>query len=1201
MAHPQPEVERVLDSTQPGLMFFPRHGTHLVVELTDTGDAVRSLVWDLLHALQRAAAEWTSKGQRTDFVIGFDAGLWAAWTGQQPPGRPVADSILQSSPHFSQSCGGDHLWIFLKSDAAEACAALQRQITDALGSAIKQLDCTPARQRGDGKVLDHHFSDGLTSPSDPIGIVGPVVMDAGDAFVGSSWGLLQRFRIHWEAYAPQTLQAKEDLIGRNSDGALIPDDDARSHVQRARVLDGQQGALSMLRQALPYGDSPSGRGREQGICFVAFANSTAVFEQTLRSMAGSGDGAPADKLLGIVAAEAGGYFHVPGRHALRLARGLSRQDFAPAAFWQRRSANGYMFYNSNDYLHAMSTGRYAPGDPPSDRILRLVATSFSRWRDNWYVSRGVPKVPHLREFLAPDEESVLQAPVAIRKGMAIQRSLSRVHTNDHWPQTPQDYAWQADTFRIHPQDVLFGVMDDLSLARGKEVMPYLDDGDERVSSYLLGISEAGMVGHVVPDHPVVLSRGLGALIAEMQQRSAAATDAGQQAFYQSVLLALQGVQGWCLNHARLAEAMAADTPDTRAWEKDNLLALAARARRLAVQPPQGFVDAVQTVFMMHCCLHLVGNPVSIGRLDQYLIGFYRADPDLTPAQAQQAIDALWVKLDEKAVHNRHGLTDQLDYGSTAVPYSGGNFPQGSALNQWIQQITVGGYARDGSGGCNEVTLLCLKASRRLPLNAPCLSLRLYPGMPAAVIEEAAKALLSGGAHPILFQDERMVTGLHEFSHFPLEDARDYACDGCYEPMINGKTEFTFGSVAPLDALEMALNQGATLMGSGPVNLRGLKQGLRTPPATEIASFAALQELMQLHLRFLTVRLFNGILVNYGNVGKVSPGPLLSAMMDGCIERGRDIYSGGARYHLISPMYVGMSTTIDSLYAIKRLVFDADSAVTSLPELLECLRSDWGFAFTEPFQSTLAGDGRAAAKGQWFKELRARALALPKFGTGHPEVDALGAWLADAVCTIARDTIDHPPGLFKDTLQGLAERFGVQMHMTPGVGTFEEYDAAGANSGASADGRRWAQPYPSDFSPTPVPQDLPAIAQQRHAAQTRPDDNREIYTAMKSWDDPAIYHQFSNAAPVDLNTREDFPGAELVRFITRFAQGDGVGSNLLTVSCGDPDTYAAATTDPERYELVRVRMGGWSEFFAAMFPVHQEQHRRRPWFVPPETE
>ena len=74
------------------------------------------------------------------------------------------------------------------------------------------------------------------------------------------------------------------------------------------------------------------------------------------------------------------------------------------------------------------------------------------------------------------------------------------------------------------------------------------------------------------------------------------------------------------------------------------------------------------------------------------------------------------------------------------------------------QITVGGYNEDGVDACNKITLMCLKACRRLPLNAPCVSLRLTSCTPEEVKKEAAKALLSGGAHPILFHDDKMVQG-----------------------------------------------------------------------------------------------------------------------------------------------------------------------------------------------------------------------------------------------------------------------------------------------------------------------------------------------------------------------------------------------------------------------------------------------------------
>lgn len=74
---------------------------------------------------------------------------------------------------------------------------------------------------------------------------------------------------------------------------------------------------------------------------------------------------------------------------------------------------------------------------------------------------------------------------------------------------------------------------------------------------------------------------------------------------------------------------------------------------------------------------------------------------------------------------------------------------GGGINQWVQQITVGGYkATDDEkpvDAANPVIMLCLKSARRIPVSAPTLSLRVYNGMPEEFLDEAAKAILAGGA------------------------------------------------------------------------------------------------------------------------------------------------------------------------------------------------------------------------------------------------------------------------------------------------------------------------------------------------------------------------------------------------------------------------------------------------------------------------
>lgn len=82
-----------------------------------------------------------------------------------------------------------------------------------------------------------------------------------------------------------------------------------------------------------------------------------------------------------------------------------------------------------------------------------------------------------------------------------------------------------------------------------------------------------------------------------------------------------------------------------------------------------------------------------------------------------------------------------------------------------------------------------------------------------------------------------------------------------------------------------------------------------------------------------------MLENYGNLADICPSPLLSVLIDGCVEKGSELTNGGARFHIMAPLCIGVSNTIDSLFAIQKLVYDEDTAMTTLPELVDCLIND----------------------------------------------------------------------------------------------------------------------------------------------------------------------------------------------------------------------------------------------------------------------
>jgi pyruvate-formate lyase len=818
---------------------------------------------------------------------------------------------------------------------------------------------------------------------------------------------------------------------------------------------------------------------------------------------------------------------------------------------------------------------------------------FERWR----ARQPFPKrdcFGHLRDHCGANAGEIMGLPVTERRGHAMAKSLEMIGG---------DWGANHGFFRVDADELIVGNMPPFSVGQGKELMAYLkgpdDDFDELLSFEADFLNPWSNFGHVCPDHDKVVRRGLRSIIDECRERGDASGTAERASFYRSIEVALEGVIAFAAGYAHEAGRLAGlyeeelkkrpDHPMRPVFEerRDGMAAAAERLMRVPAEPCRTFTDAVQCIFLMNCALHWTGELTSLGRLDQILAPYLASD-SLSAGQAQEIIDCLWIKLDEHVTLDNRHLEDHFTSADGALLGAGGpsNFDQGALANQWMQQVTIGGLVANGEAtprdACNDVTRLCLHAARRLPFNCPTLDLRVHTQTPDDVLALAAEALLSGGAHPILLNDDKIVPALMNAGPgIPLETARNYACDGCYETLFPGETEFSFFYVPGLDALEKALNGGAGFGSAGTTFLRGMKGSYRTVEATGIDSFEDFYAVLEQHILLSTHRGFRNVLRAYGSKAQVCPSPILSAMIEDCIAKGRDFYDGGARHHIFAPLMTGISTVADSLHVIETLVFQ--QRAFSMRELVACLRSDWG--------------GRDVVIGptlpkERIDEIRSLCLAQAKFGHGDNSVDK-HAWRVINSFVDAFETARVHP-LHQGALAALAGRFGSADHpfnlvFTPGVGTFEQYVFGGSFAGATADGRKSGQAIASDLAASPVPQDLePLDADGNHVRQIK------LMPAFASWRDASV-NRMSDGAPSDFNIREDFPLDALVDVLCAFA--DGKGGNIMTVTVANPETMAEAEKSPFDHDLLRVRMGGWTEFFSVLFPEHKKQHRRRPLYVP----
>ena len=1227
--------------------------------------------------------KWCDKHEMS-YPAGMEFELPKVVVGNDGSKRTTSTVFERSSGSFEDS--GATLFVHIKSDNQAHLGELFDFVVEQLGDLVDRVvyedgDSRRTRESADGKVLGCRFSENLNNPADPITVANHTLVGYEDAeHAGASYLLAQRFNINWEQLHNMTEEQIEDIIGRTTDDVLIPTRDSRSHLKAARQRDERGNSMFILRLGLPFGrssdmDDPAlvEKGAnlrdEKGIYFAGFARSVKNFETIMDNQIGDTAGFMNDRLFNHAKSDLGGFFYIPSRRDLGLEHeeweGRAKRDWSdfPGVDWKRlsrhfsdKSDNGLMYYNHKNYLYEMATMGPDPEsglEPPSTRILNLLLDMFVRWQDTWYFEKGQAEMGHLCQYIAADfgpekAEEVMALPIMERKGWAIKMTC-RLYASDDYGyrgrRPPNDDRGQegADTYRIHPMELIVGALPDLSLAQGRYVMKYFRP-EEEMPNFFRGLTEASGIGHILPDHQKLVDLGLGGLLSELEARLEATEDSEKQSFYRACILSVEGVQDHLSSYAVLASGMAGGLAAGQAAEKANLEGIAERLRRLTTEKPQTMLEAAQLIFTMHSCLQLNAEPVAIGRLDQYLNRFYEQDlaaGRLTQDEAQEIIDAFWVKLDEKVLQNRLFIQDHQPFGNLAMGGGSGPYPQGASLGQWIQQITVGGIVGDDDPepklAYNEVTKLCLRASARLPLNAPCLALRVRKDTPREYLEEAAKTLLSGGAHPVLMNDDKIIPGLQESgdligdgspddgndftplrekaegrwrSEVSLASARNYACDGCYEPMFVGQNWFTLGGFSTLNPLECALNQGRLYASAGPAYLRGQNHSFRSSPAAEINSFEDLLELYFKHFYWLCAKSLNGQLSTFDAVASVCPTPLLSVLIDDCVDKGLDLYGGGARYNIYAPCFIGLSSTINSLYNIKKMVFDKETAVTSLPELVNCLICDWGHKMVEPMVSTLIGQTRVEAKAERWKRGRELALRYPRYGRTDEEIDengnrvvseeckelhALGDRIVSAIAELTAKVFREPVESTAAQMLDYAKKYGTKeqpfgFQIQPGAGTFENFVAFGGWSGASADGRRLGESLASDCSSAPSSMDRPPDPQTARFSSSLAAFSG--YPGGESWEGTT---KFWDGAPTDFNIDESFPLEDLVRVLSEFA--DGRGSNILTITTASPKTLAEAPSRPEKYDLLRVRMGGWSEFFTSMFPESQRQQQRRPMSTP----
>jgi len=563
------------------------------------------------------------------------------------------------------------------------------------------------------------------------------------------------------------------------------------------------------------------------------------------------------------------------------------------------------------------------------------------------------------------------------------------------------------------------------------------------------------VGHVTVQYEKVLAVGYKGIIeeaeSEMAKLSPGDSDyATRSRFLEAVILSCSAVITYAKRYMVLAKKEADECKDL--VRREELLAISRNCERVPERGARNFYEACQSFWFVQQLLQLEssGHSISPGRFDQYMFSYYKNDLDnglITREFAGELLDCIWVKLND--------LNKCRDAGSA----------EGFAGYSLFQNLIVGGQDKEGQDATNDLSFMCIEASRHVFLPQPSLSIRVWNGSPHELLIKAAELTRTGIGLPAYYNDEVIIPSLLNRG-LTLEDARDYNIIGCVEPQKAGKTEgwhdaAFFNMCRPL---ELVFSNGTD---------KGELISVQTGHVKDMTTFKEFYDAYKKQMDYQI-----SLLVNADNAIDVAhaarcPLPYLSSMVDDCIKRGRSVQEGGAVYNFTGPQGFGIANMADSLYAIKRLVFDEKKL--TLTEYKKALSLNYGKGFdkisvtemAEGIVEELKAAGQNIGEDQIadivksilnieispeekerYQELREMIEAVPKFGNDEPAVDAF-----------ARDvayTYTKPMETFKNPRGG---------NYQAGLYPVSANVPLGAQTGATPDGRLAHTPLADGVSPS----------------------------------------------------------------------------------------------------------------------------------------
>jgi len=649
-------------------------------------------------------------------------------------------------------------------------------------------------------------------------------------------------------------------------------------------------------------------------------------------------------------------------------------------------------------------------------------------------------------------------------------------------------------------------------------------------------------GHLIADYPRILKigfKGLHHYYSELYDDLNAAEKSGKQGSN------LRAMLDACLMPRDLAavyrdECLALAEKEADQARKAELLQMAENLKVVPWEPAENFWQAIQSLWLTHMLVmadeNYPGPGVSFGRLDQYLLPYWQQSmaEGMDIEFGKEILKCFWI-------HCNTAYDAMIRTGSNQGITAG-----------YGQLFNLSGMGKGGADLTNELTYVLLEVIDEMsPILEPKPNVRLHRNSPEELLDKVVEMVSNSQGAPFLLNfDERSMAGLLRQAEkadcrdlINEDNVHDYGAVGCLENTMcgNDRSATVDCNLNLYKAVELTLGGGSELQ-TYTDSLWGKPYGPTddVPKTGDPAGFTDFEVFYKAFAEQLTY-IISKMAALYDEMDAVraefSPTPYLSTLVRGCAEQGLDITQGGAELKFITIEAVTFATTVDSLLAIKYLVFD--QKICTMEELIQALKANW------------AG----------YEKLQAAAInKAPKYGRDDEE--------ADQIALRVMNSWSEEVWRYKTKSTGARFR--------PGMLSWNYWISSGYILPASPDGRLKGQFLSNAICPVNGADIKGPTANANSVGKALGGhaEKGDYLTYLNSLPNGASHTITLNPALVKSPEHKE----KLKAFLRGYTEN---GGTALQINIIDADMLRDAQAHPENYRNLLVRVTGYNAYFSSI--------------------